>query len=189
MSRAHGLLKQIELQRGVRARHEARRSHFGPRALAVLPKVVGPLTDPIAYGGRAEDAFDLVLPSLPGYGFSGKPQGTGWNPDRIARAWTELMRRLGYALCVAGRLAERYRAARNELTTLLQGNSPSSEDCSALPDEYLAWALIGLGIGLSLQAYLEPTALPADLYPTITGLLLHAPHKPETSFGLSASNE
>ncbi len=86
-------------------------------------------------------------------------------------------------------LAERYRAARNELTTLLQGISPASEDGSALPDEYLAWALIGLGIGLSLQAYLEPTALPADLYPTITGLLLHAPHKPETSSRLSASNE
>ena len=54
------------------------------------------LTDPTAYGGRAEDAFDLVLPSMPGYGFSGKPHGTGWGPDRIARAWAVLMERLGY---------------------------------------------------------------------------------------------
>jgi pimeloyl-ACP methyl ester carboxylesterase len=63
--------------------------------------VIGPLTDPTAHGGSAEDAFDLVLPSLPGYGFSGKPTGTGWTPDRIARAWHELMRRLGYGRYVA----------------------------------------------------------------------------------------
>ena len=61
-----------------------------------LLKVIGPLTDPEAHGGRAEDAFDLVLHSMPGYGFSGKPTSPGWNPDRIARAWAELMGRLGY---------------------------------------------------------------------------------------------
>jgi pimeloyl-ACP methyl ester carboxylesterase len=66
-----------------------------------LLKTVGPLTDPTAHGGRAEDAFDLVLPSLPGYGFSGKPKGRGWDPDRIGRAWAELMKRLGYASYVA----------------------------------------------------------------------------------------
>jgi pimeloyl-ACP methyl ester carboxylesterase len=71
-------------------------THGWPGSIIELMKVVGPLTDPTAHGGQAEDAFDLVLPSLPGYGFSGKPQSTGWNPDRIARAWTELMRRLGY---------------------------------------------------------------------------------------------
>jgi pimeloyl-ACP methyl ester carboxylesterase len=71
-------------------------THGWPGSVFELLKTVGPLTDPTAYGGRAEDAFDLVLPSMPGYGFSGKPQGTGWNPDRIARAWAELMRRLGY---------------------------------------------------------------------------------------------
>jgi pimeloyl-ACP methyl ester carboxylesterase len=64
-------------------------------------KIIGPLTDPTAYGGRAEDAFDVVIPSLPGYGFSGKPTTTGWDPQRIARAWTVLMKRLGYTRFVA----------------------------------------------------------------------------------------
>src|SRR5258707_11764706 len=71
-------------------------THGWPGSIFELLQVIGPLTDPTAYGGRADDAFDLVLPSMPGYGFSGKPQSTGWNPDQIARAWDELMRRLGY---------------------------------------------------------------------------------------------
>jgi pimeloyl-ACP methyl ester carboxylesterase len=72
-------------------------THGWPGSVLELTKVVGPLTDPTAYGGRAEDAFDLVLPSMPGYGFSGKPTGTGWGPDRIGRAWAVLMtERLGY---------------------------------------------------------------------------------------------
>src|SRR5207249_3921410 len=76
-------------------------THGWPGSIFELVKVIGPLTDPTAHGGRAEDAFDLVIPSMPGYGFSGKPQSKGWNPDRIARAWTELMRRLGYKRYVA----------------------------------------------------------------------------------------
>ena len=76
-------------------------THGWPGSVFELLKTVGPLTDPPAYGGRAEEAFDLVLPSVPGYGFSGKPTGTGWNPDRIARAWAELMGRLGYTRYVA----------------------------------------------------------------------------------------
>ena len=76
-------------------------THGWPGSVFELLKTVGPLTDPTAHGGRAEDAFDLVLPSMPGYGFSGKPKGTGWNPDRIARAWAELMKRLGYTRYVA----------------------------------------------------------------------------------------
>jgi pimeloyl-ACP methyl ester carboxylesterase len=76
-------------------------THGWPGSVFELLKTVGPLTDPTAHGGRAEDAFDLVLPSMPGFGFSGKPKGTGWNPDRIARAWAELMRRLGYTRYVA----------------------------------------------------------------------------------------
>lgn len=71
-------------------------THGWPGSIIELLKVVGPLTDPEAHGGRAEDAFHLVLPSMPGYGFSGKPQSTGWGPARIARAWAELMQRLGY---------------------------------------------------------------------------------------------
>jgi pimeloyl-ACP methyl ester carboxylesterase len=76
-------------------------THGWPGSVLEFVKVVGPLTDPTANGGRAEDAFDVVIPSIPGYGFSGKPTGTGWDPDRIARAWAELMKRLGYTRYVA----------------------------------------------------------------------------------------
>jgi pimeloyl-ACP methyl ester carboxylesterase len=76
-------------------------THGWPGSVIELLDVVGPLTDPPAHGGRAEDAFDLVLPSLPGYGFSGEPTEVGWDPGRTARAWAELMRRLGYTRYVA----------------------------------------------------------------------------------------
>jgi pimeloyl-ACP methyl ester carboxylesterase len=69
-------------------------THGWPSWIVELMKVGGPLTDPTAPGGHAEDAFDLMLPSLPGYGFSGKPLSPGWGPDRIARARAELMGRL-----------------------------------------------------------------------------------------------
>jgi pimeloyl-ACP methyl ester carboxylesterase len=71
-------------------------THGWPGSPLELLKVIGPLTDPTAYGGRAEDAFDLVLPTYPGYGFSGKPNETDWGPDHVGRAWHELMHRLGY---------------------------------------------------------------------------------------------
>jgi pimeloyl-ACP methyl ester carboxylesterase len=76
-------------------------THGWPGSVIELLGVVGPLTDPTAHGGRAEDAFDLVLPSLPGYGFSGEPTEVGWDPGRVARAWAGLMKRLGYARYVA----------------------------------------------------------------------------------------
>jgi pimeloyl-ACP methyl ester carboxylesterase len=76
-------------------------THGWPGSIIEQLKVIGPLTDPTAHGGKAEDAFDVVIPSMPGYGFSGKPRETGWNPDRIARAWAELMSRLGYGRYVA----------------------------------------------------------------------------------------
>jgi pimeloyl-ACP methyl ester carboxylesterase len=76
-------------------------THGWPGSVIELLEVVGPLTDPTAHGGRAEDAFDLVLPSLPGYGFSGEPTEVGWDPGRTARAWAELMRRLGYTRYLA----------------------------------------------------------------------------------------
>jgi pimeloyl-ACP methyl ester carboxylesterase len=76
-------------------------THGWPGSVFELLKTVGPLTDPTAHGARPEDAFDLVLPSMPGFGFSGKPTGPGWNPDRIARSWAELMKRLGYTRYVA----------------------------------------------------------------------------------------
>jgi pimeloyl-ACP methyl ester carboxylesterase len=76
-------------------------THGWPGSVIELLEVVGPLTNPVAHGGRAEDAFDLVLPSLPGYGFSSEPAELGWNPFRIASAWDELMHRLGYTRYVA----------------------------------------------------------------------------------------
>lgn len=71
-------------------------THGWPGSFFELIKVIGPLTDPTSYGGKAEDAFDLVIPSMPGYGFSEKPTGTGWGPEKIGNAWDVLMKRLGY---------------------------------------------------------------------------------------------
>src|SRR5437899_5086113 len=76
-------------------------THGWPGSVIEMLEVVGPLTDPTAHGGRAEDAFDLVLPSIPGYGFSDEPKELGWNVGRIAQAWAELMHRLGYTHYVA----------------------------------------------------------------------------------------
>src|SRR5919106_2101617 len=89
----------------VRSRHENAMplimTHGWPGSVIELLDTVGPLTDPTAHGGTPEDAFHLVLPSLPGYGFSGEPVELGWDLDRTARAWAELMRRLGYTRFVA----------------------------------------------------------------------------------------
>jgi pimeloyl-ACP methyl ester carboxylesterase len=76
-------------------------THGWPGSVIEFHKVIAPLTDPTAFGGEASDAFHLVLPSLPGYGFSAKPSAPGWNVERIAAAWTELMKRLGYTRYVA----------------------------------------------------------------------------------------
>jgi len=76
-------------------------THGWPGSILELLKVIGPLTDPTAHGGKAEDAFHLVLPSMPGYGFSQQPAQTGWGADRIGLAWNELMGRLGYTRYVA----------------------------------------------------------------------------------------
>jgi pimeloyl-ACP methyl ester carboxylesterase len=89
----------------VRSRHENAlpliMTHGWPGSVVELLESVGPLTDPTAHGGSAGDAFDLVLPSLAGYGFSAAPTEVGWNPGRMAQAWAELMRRLGYTRYVA----------------------------------------------------------------------------------------
>jgi pimeloyl-ACP methyl ester carboxylesterase len=89
----------------VRSRHEDAlpliMTHGWPGSVIELLDSIGPLTDPIAHGGKAEDAFHLVLPSLPGYGFSSEPTGVGWYSGRVAQAWAELMHRLGYDRYVA----------------------------------------------------------------------------------------
>jgi epoxide hydrolase len=89
----------------VRSRHKGALpvllTHGWPGSIIEFLKAIGPLSDPTAHGGRAEDAFHVMVPSLPGYGFSDKPSAPGWNSGRIARAWAELMRRLGYTRWVA----------------------------------------------------------------------------------------
>ena len=89
----------------VRSRHEHALplvvNHGWPGSIVEQLKIVDRLTNPTAHGGSAEDAFDLVIPSMPGYGFSGKPATTGWGPERMGRAWAELMNRLGYTGYVA----------------------------------------------------------------------------------------
>jgi len=115
-------------------------THGWPGSVLELLNTVGPLTDPTAHGGRAEDAFHVVLPSLPGYGFSQKPKGTGWNPDRIARAWDTLMKRLGY---------ERYAA---------QGGDWGAIVCDALGRQ----APAGL-IGMHVNRVERATTLPSDV--------------------------
>ncbi len=112
-------------------------THGWPGSIFELTKIIGPLTDPTAFGGRASDAFDLILPSMPGYGFSGKPEGTGWGPDRIARAWDVLMKRLGY---------------RNYVT---QGGDWGSVIASAMARQAPA-GLLGIHVNM-------PATVPADI--------------------------
>jgi pimeloyl-ACP methyl ester carboxylesterase len=112
-------------------------THGWPGSVFELLKVVGPLSDPTAHGGKAEDAFDLVFPSMPGYGFSGKPTDTGWGPDRIARTWAQLMQRLGYTRYVA------------------QGGDWGSPVSSAMARQAPA-GLLGIHINL-------PAAVPAEI--------------------------
>ena len=89
----------------VRSQHEEALplvvNHGWPGSIVEQLKIIEPLTDPTAHGASAADAFHLVIPSMPGYGFSGKPTGTGWGPERMGRAWAELMTRLGYTRYVA----------------------------------------------------------------------------------------
>src|ERR687890_544451 len=89
----------------VRSKHENALpvivTHGWPGSIIEQLKIVDPLVNPTAHGGEASDAFDVVIPSMPGYGFSAKPTTTGWDPARVARAWAVLMRRLGYARFVA----------------------------------------------------------------------------------------
>ncbi len=116
-------------------------THGWPGSVFELVKVVGPLSDPTAHGGKAEDAFDLVFPSMPGYGFSGKPTDTGWGPERIARTWAVLMQRLGYTRYVA------------------QGGDWGSPVSSAMARQAPA-GLLGIHINL-------PAAVPAEILKVI----------------------
>jgi epoxide hydrolase len=78
-----------------------RKTHGWPGSVLEFSKVIGPLTDPVAHGGKVSDAVHVIVPSLPGFGFSDKPQSTGWTLTRTASAWSELMKRLRYSRYVA----------------------------------------------------------------------------------------
>jgi pimeloyl-ACP methyl ester carboxylesterase len=118
-------------------------THGWPGSVIELLEVVGPLTDPTTHGGGAEDAFDLVLPSLPGYGFSAEPAEVGWDPGRIARAWAELMRRLGYTRYVA------------------QGGDQGAAVTDAMGGQ-APEGLLGIHLNLFRQALGNVSGLPAD---------------------------
>ncbi len=141
-------------------------THGWPGSVIELLETIGPLTDPTAHGGRAEDAFDLVLPSLPGYGFSSEPSELGWNVGRVAQAWAELMRRLGYTRYVAqggdvgaavtdtmGRQAPEGLLGihMNLLVTVLGGPQPAeSEQERAAADQFATFRESGFGYFLEM---------------------------------------
>jgi pimeloyl-ACP methyl ester carboxylesterase len=154
----------------VRSQHENAlpliMTHGWPGSVIELLEVVGPLTDPTAHGGGAEDAFDLVLPSLPGYGFSGEPADLGWNVGRVAQAWAKLMHRLGYTRYVAqggdvgaavtdamGRQAPEGLVGihTNLLVTVLAGPQPTeSEQERAAADQLATFRESGFGYFLEM---------------------------------------
>jgi pimeloyl-ACP methyl ester carboxylesterase len=141
-------------------------THGWPGSVIELLETIGPLTDPTAHGGQAEDAFHLVLPSLPGYGFSGEPAELGWNVGRVAQAWAELMRRLGYDRYVAqggdvgaavtdamGRQAPEGLLGihTNLLVTVLAGPQPAeSEEERAATDQLATFRESGFGYFLEM---------------------------------------
>ena len=116
-------------------------THGWPGSIIEQLKIIDPLTNPTAHDGSASDAFHLVIPSIPGFGFSGKPKDRGWNPDRIARAWAELMKRLGYSRYVA------------------QGGDWGSPISSAMARQAPA-GLLGIHINL-------PATVPAEIGPVL----------------------
>jgi pimeloyl-ACP methyl ester carboxylesterase len=154
----------------VRSRHENAlpliMTHGWPGSVIEFLETVGPLTDPTAHGGQAEDAFHLVLPSLPGYGFSGEPAELGWNVGRVAQAWAELMHRLGYTRYVAqggdvgaavtdamGRQAPEGLLGihMNLLVTVLAGPQPAeSEQEHAAGDQFATFRESGFGYFLEM---------------------------------------
>jgi pimeloyl-ACP methyl ester carboxylesterase len=161
----------------VRSRHENAlpliMTHGWPGSVVELLDTVGPLTDPTAHGGRAEDAFDLVLPSLPGYGFSDEPSELGWNVGRVAQAWAELMHRLGYTRYVAqggdvgaavtdamGRQAPKGLLGihMNLLVTVLAGPPPAESEQERAAAEQIA-TFTESGFGYFLEMATRPQTI------------------------------
>jgi pimeloyl-ACP methyl ester carboxylesterase len=104
--------------------------HGWPGSVIEQLKIIGPLTNPEAHGGHATDVFHIVVPSLPGYGFSGKPAAAGWVPERVARTWTALMKRRGFGRNWGGRTAGTQDCSAS--TPALPGAVPTDLDKAAL---------------------------------------------------------
>ncbi|MGF6961803.1 epoxide hydrolase family protein [Paraburkholderia youngii] len=177
----------------VRSRHENALplivTHGWPGSIVEQLKIIGPLVNPTAFGGSASDAFNIVIPSLPGYGFSAKPTTAGWGPERIARAWVELMTRLGYTRFVSqggdwGAIVSNVMAKQAppellgihvnlpatvppEISKALQNGSPPPASLSS--DEKLAYEQLG------------------NLYSRHLGYALEMKTRPQTLYGLADS--
>jgi pimeloyl-ACP methyl ester carboxylesterase len=158
-------------------------THGWPGSIIEQMKVIDPLTNPTAYGGKPEDAFDVVIPSLPGYGFSGKPTAPGWDPARIARAWIVLMKRLGYTRyvaqggdwgnCVTELMALQAPAGLLAISTNMAATVPADIDKAALagappppnlsPDELHAYDQLAFfykhGLGYAIEMANHPQTL------------------------------
>jgi len=169
-------------------------THGWPGSIVEMLNVIGPLSDPTAHGGDAADAFDVVVPSIPGYGFSEKPSTTGWDPVPIARAWIELMGRLGY---------ERYVAQGGDwgaqITDTMGAEAPSellgihSNMPGTVPpaiSKILASRVLGAGdpppTGLSAEEQRAYDRLDF-LYTKGLGYSIEMGHRPQTLYGLSDS--
>ena len=169
-------------------------THGWPGSIVEMLNVIGPLSDPTAHGGDAADAFDVVVPSIPGYGFSEKPSTTGWDPVHIARAWIELMGRLGY---------ERYVAQGGDwgaqITDTMGAEAPSellgihSNMPGTVPpaiSKILASRVLGAGdpppTGLSAEEQRAYDRLDF-LYTKGLGYSIEMGHRPQTLYGLSDS--
>jgi len=164
-------------------------THGWPGSVVEQLKIIEPLTNPTAHGGTAADAFDVVIPSLPGYGFSGKPTATGWDPIRTAKAWVVLMKRLGYTRFVAqggdwgNAVTEQMALLGAPELVAIHTNMPA-----AVPAEVdkAAFANAPAPAGLSAQEKAAYEQL-ASFYATGLGYAQEMQHRPQTLYGLADS--
>jgi len=164
-------------------------THGWPGSIVEMLKVIAPLTDPTAYGGKPEDAFDVVIPSMPGYGFSGKPTAPGWDPAHIARAWTTLMRRLGYSHFVAqggdwgDAISEQMALQAPPELLAIHVNMPAT-----VPPEIGKALKFGTPLPPGLSAEEKHACEQLDLfYKHGLGYAIEMQNRPETLYGISDS--